>query len=693
MPRLTSGRMLSAMLIPMLAGCTSDTLSFLDPQGPIAAAQRDHFFAVIGLLMIVVLPVLVLTPVFAWRYRRKNAKSRYTPKWNFSRPLEIAIWGVPVAVVAILAVLLVRSTAALDPYAADAGGSAAAARSQVVGLDWKWLFIYPDQGIASVGELAFPADRPLALELTSDSVMQSFFIPALGSQIYAMAGMVTKLHLAAFAPGRFLGENSQFNGMGFQRQKFAAVALPPGDFANWVETVKASGIPLDRAMYRQLAEKSTPQSAYRRLGTAAMPRGVLYFNTAPAGLFGSIVDKYRYSASPAARRIDKASAPGVANAGHAGRGASMTTIDWTHLLLGRLSWDALPFWEMIRHPTFSNLVNGVDRHRRRGGRGHRRDRVTVLITRYGLWRSLWSEWLTSVDHKRIGIMYVVLSFVMLARAVIEAVLMRTQQAFGLGGGFLSPDHFSQLFTTHGSIMIFFMAMPFLTGLINYVVPLQIGARDVSFPVMNSISLGLTAAGAALAMVSLVLGKFSTGGWSGYPPYTEIAFNPGVGPDYWIWAVTLSSIGTTMTGINFAVTIYKERSPGMTLLPDAAVLLDRAVHQHPDDFRHAAADRRHPFARPRPLPRLPFLHQRARRQHDELCQPVLAVRSSRGLHPDPARLRHLLGGVLDVLGEGSVWVQVAGLRDDGDRGPLLHRLGASLLHHGPERPHQRRLRHR
>ena len=151
---------------------------------------------------------------------------------------------------------------------------------------------------------------------------------------------------------------------------------------------------------------------------------------------------------------------------------------------------------------------------------------------------------------------------MLARAVIEAVIMRGQQAVGLGGGFLSADHFGQLFSTHGTIMIFFMAMPFLTGVINFVMPLQIGARDVSFPVMNSISLGLTAAGAALVMVSLVIGKFSTGGWSGYPPYTEAAFNPGVGPDYWIWAVTLSSLGSTMTGINFAVTIYKRRAPGM-----------------------------------------------------------------------------------------------------------------------------------
>lgn len=189
-----------------------------------------------------------------------------------------------------------------------------------------------------------------------------------------------------------------------------------------------------------------------------------------------------------------------------------------------------------------------------------------LITRFGKWRYLWTEWLTSLDHKKIGIMYIVLAFVMLSRALIEAVLMRMQQAAAIESpGFLAPAHFAQLFSTHGSIMIFFMAMPFLVGLINYVMPLQIGSRDVAFPLLNSISLWLTGGAAGLMMVSLVIGEFSTGGWSGYPPYTELAFSPGVGPDYWIWAVTLGSIGSTLTGINFAVTIYKMRCPGMDLM--------------------------------------------------------------------------------------------------------------------------------
>jgi cytochrome o ubiquinol oxidase subunit 1 len=233
--------------------------------------------------------------------------------------------------------------------------------------------------------------------------------------------------------------------------------------------------------------------------------------------------------------------------------------------LGRLDWSSLPFWEMLEQPTTGNIVNGVIATGAAGAVVIGAIALVVLLTRYRLWRALWSHWLTSVDHKKIGIMYIVIALVMLVRALVEAALMRTQQAVGLNGGFLSPEHFAQLFSTHGTIMIFFMAMPFLTGLINYVMPLQIGARDVSFPVLNAISLGLTAAGAALVMVSLVIGRFSTGGWFGYPPYTELNFSPGVGPDYWIWALSLAGLGSTLTGINFAVTIYKERAPGMKLM--------------------------------------------------------------------------------------------------------------------------------
>lgn len=238
--------------------------------------------------------------------------------------------------------------------------------------------------------------------------------------------------------------------------------------------------------------------------------------------------------------------------------------DLPDFIFGKLDWDALPFWDALKDPTTFKIINAVIS----GGAGALvvlgALGVVILVTWLGKWKYLWSEWLTSPDHKKIGIMFIVIAIVMLARAVIEAVFMRAQQAVGLDGGFLSPEHFGEFFTTHGTIMIFFMAMPFLTGIINYVMPLQIGARDLSFPVMNQISLGLTAAGAAIVMISLVFTPFSTGGWSGYPPYTERAYNPGPGVDYWIWAVTLSTLSSTLTGINFAVTIYKKRAPGMKL---------------------------------------------------------------------------------------------------------------------------------
>jgi cytochrome o ubiquinol oxidase subunit 1 len=230
-----------------------------------------------------------------------------------------------------------------------------------------------------------------------------------------------------------------------------------------------------------------------------------------------------------------------------------------YVLFGRLTWDSLPFVKAWEDPTVSEIIAATA-----GGLVILGAIFTFgLITGLGKWRYLWTEWLTSLDHKKIGIMYMVLAVIMLSRALIEAMLMRVQQAVAFNNsGILSPDHFAQMFTTHGTIMIFFVGMPLLTGLINFAMPLQIGARDVAFPYMNSVSLCMTIGGGILLMASLVFGEFSTGGWSGYPPYTELTFNGGVGPDYWIWAVTLSSLGAMMTGINFAVTIYKFRAPGM-----------------------------------------------------------------------------------------------------------------------------------
>jgi len=190
--------------------------------------------------------------------------------------------------------------------------------------------------------------------------------------------------------------------------------------------------------------------------------------------------------------------------------------------------------------------------------------LILLIWWFKWWKPLLS-WVTSVDHKKIGVMYIIFAVIMLFRGVVEGVLMRVHQATAIDGGFLSSDHFNQLFTTHGTNMIFFVAMPFLFGLINVAVPLQIGARDVAFPKLNQISLGLTAAGGFLIMISLLIGEFATGGWTGYPSYNGKLVSPGVGPDYWLISIGISGIGSTLTGVNFAVTIYKMRTKGMKFM--------------------------------------------------------------------------------------------------------------------------------
>ncbi len=193
--------------------------------------------------------------------------------------------------------------------------------------------------------------------------------------------------------------------------------------------------------------------------------------------------------------------------------------------------------------------------------------VFILLTVTRRWKWLWTEWLTSLDAKKIGVMYLVLATLMLLRGGIDALMMRGQQAvaLGAGSGYLSPDHFAQIFTAHGTIMIFFVAMTFMFGLINCILPLQLGTRDVAFPLLNSISFWLTATGAVLVNLSLVVGSFAATGWLAYPPLSELAYSPGVGVDYYIWALQIGGIGTLLAAVNFIVTILRERAPGMTLM--------------------------------------------------------------------------------------------------------------------------------
>ncbi|KPX02355.1 cytochrome o ubiquinol oxidase subunit I [Pseudomonas savastanoi] len=223
-------------------------------------------------------------------------------------------------------------------------------------------------------------------------------------------------------------------------------------------------------------------------------------------------------------------------------------------MFGKLSLEAVPFHEPIVMVTLAMIALGGIA-------------VVGLITYFRKWTYLWSEWLTSVDHKKIGVMYIVVAMVMLLRGFADAIMMRTQLAMAQNGseGFLPPEHYDQIFTAHGVIMIIFMAMPFFTGLMNIVLPLQIGARDVAFPFLNSLSFWLLVAGMLLINISLGVGEFAKTGWVAYPPLSGLQYSPGVGVDYYIWALQLSGLGTTLTGVNFLVTVLKMRTPGMKLM--------------------------------------------------------------------------------------------------------------------------------
>jgi cytochrome o ubiquinol oxidase subunit 1 len=226
----------------------------------------------------------------------------------------------------------------------------------------------------------------------------------------------------------------------------------------------------------------------------------------------------------------------------------------TKLIFGRLSWEAIPYHEPILIGTFIMVLLGG---------------AVVLgaITKFKLWGYLWNEWFTSIDHKKIGIMYMILGLIMFLRGFADALMMRAQQAFSFGDshGFLPPHHYDQVFTAHGVIMIFFVAMPLVTGLMNYVVPLQIGARDVAFPFLNNFSFWMTTFGGMLVMASLFVGEFARTGWLAYPPLSGILASPDVGVDYYIWSLQIAGVGTLLSGVNLLVTIIKMRAPGMDLM--------------------------------------------------------------------------------------------------------------------------------
>ena len=267
------------MGLALLTGCKA---VLLDPKGPIAADEKQLIITATVLMLIVVIPVIVLTLVFAWRYRAGNSKARFMPNWSHSTTIEIVIWLIPCLIILVLGTITWRSSHTLDPFRPlDSEAKTKPITIEVVALDWKWLFIYPDQHIATVNEVAFPANVPVRFEVTSDSVMNSFFIPALGSQIYAMAGMQTEVHLIADEPGFYEGMSANFSGDGFADMHFKARATSASEFKDWVAKVKQAPLTLDEGLYKRLAK---PSEAHK----------VTYYSSVTDGLFKEIIGKYVY---------------------------------------------------------------------------------------------------------------------------------------------------------------------------------------------------------------------------------------------------------------------------------------------------------------------------------------------------------------------------------------------------------------
>lgn len=278
----------TALLAILAGGC--DRAVVLNPKGPIAHAERGLLIDAFVVMMVVIVPIIIMAFLFAWRYRASR-NARHEPDWAYSAKVDAVVWLIPALIVIAVAVLVWRSTHKLDPYR-EIASRVAPLDIQVVAQDWKWLFIYPEQGVAVVNQMAIPAGRPISLRITSDTVMNSFYVPALAGQIYAMAGMQTRLNLLADAPGRFVGRNTQYSGGGFSDQFFEVVALSATDFDTWVTQAKQAPARLDPTTYAKLAEKS-------RLNP------IVYYSTVEPHLFETIIEKF--------------ADPHAAHAGHGGQ--------------------------------------------------------------------------------------------------------------------------------------------------------------------------------------------------------------------------------------------------------------------------------------------------------------------------------------------------------------------------------------
>lgn len=272
------GGVLAATIASVVYYLTSRDVAILNPEGSVASAQRDLLITATLLMMIVVVPVFVMTFWIAWRYREGNQKAKYTPDWGGNRWAEITWWAIPGIIITILGVMIWRSSHDLDPFKPLASNTKPIT-IQVVALQWKWLFIYPEQDVATVNYFQFPEDTPVNFEITADAPMNSFWIPELGGQIYAMAGMTTKLHLIADRPGNYEGSSANLSGEGFSNMRFTARASTLSNFNDWVVSAKASSKILDMAEYNKLAEPSLASS-------------VMTYSSTEDGLHSKVVDKY-----------------------------------------------------------------------------------------------------------------------------------------------------------------------------------------------------------------------------------------------------------------------------------------------------------------------------------------------------------------------------------------------------------------
>ena len=298
---------LLALASVLLGACAPQGVSFLTPGGPVAQSELSHFFTIAAISLVAILPVLILTPLIVWRYRRRGGTGNYAPRWDYSRALELAMWGVPALIVAVLATQLVRNTLALDPYRPLAS-DVEPLRVDVVALNWKWLFILPDHGIATVDDLAVPVGVPIVFRLTSDTVMQSFMVGALAGQIYVMPGMETRQVLMADRQGVFKGRNTQYNGSGFAAQRFVVKALPGAEFDAWVASVRGAGRPLDASSYAILAAPSSGAEAARMMGHG--DAAAIRFAPVAPDLFAAIL--HRYMGPRAVAAAEQPGTPGFA---------------------------------------------------------------------------------------------------------------------------------------------------------------------------------------------------------------------------------------------------------------------------------------------------------------------------------------------------------------------------------------------